>query len=85
MKIKDKLIIKHKDDTIKEMVYISSTQNQHLFSEEKDIVGVDSSAILWAGEVGTTKFLPIKKKHDFIKIDENTWSLDIEPINSNDL
>lgn len=55
MKIKDKLIIKHKDNTIKEMVYISSTQNQHLFSEEKDIVGVDSSAILWAGEVGDRK------------------------------
>jgi hypothetical protein len=41
--------------------------------------------VLWSGEVGATAFTPIKKKHNFIQLDENYWELDIEPIESGDL
>jgi hypothetical protein len=81
----DKLIIKHGDKTIKEMVYLASTQTQHLFSNEVDLVGPDKKAVLWAGNVGTTSFIPIKKKHNYKQINENTWELDLEPIDSGDL
>ena len=81
----DKLIIKHKDVTIKEMIYLASTQTQHLFSDKINLVGPEKQATLWVGDVGTTEFLPIKKKHNFIQVNENTWELDFEPIERNDL
>ena len=85
MKIKDRLIIKHQSQIVKEMVYLASTQTQHLFSETGDLVGINEKAILWAGDIGTSKFLPIKKKHNFKQINENTFELDVEPIDSDDL
>ena len=85
MKLKDKLIIKHKDEIVKEMVYMASTQTQHLFSSIEDLVGINDTAVLWAGDTGAKKFLPINKKHNFIQINETTCELDIEPIDKNDL
>jgi hypothetical protein len=85
MKIKDILIIKHGNNVVKEMVYLASTQTQHLFSDIENLVGVNKKAILWAGDVGATKFLPIKKKHNFIQVNENKWELNVEPIEVDDL
>jgi hypothetical protein len=85
MKTKDILIIKHGDNIVKEMIYMASTQTQYLFSDIENLVGVNDKAILWAGDVGTTKFLPIKKKHNFIQVNENNWELDVESIESGDL
>jgi len=85
MKLKDKLLIKHGSKLVYEMVYIASTQTQHLFSKPENLVGITEKAVLWSGEVGATAFTPIKKKHNFIQLDENYWELDIEPIESGDL
>ena len=85
MNKKDKLILKHKDVTFQEMVYLASTQTQHLFSKESDLVGVNQQAVLWAGDIGTTQFFAIKKKHNFIQLNETTWELDINPIEKDDL
>lgn len=85
MKFKDTVIIKHGDEVIKTFVYLTSNQTQHLFSEVSDLVGANEKAILWVGEIGTTRFLPIKKEHNYKQINENTWELDVEPIKSGDL
>jgi hypothetical protein len=85
MNKKDKLLIKHKDTTVQEMVYIASTQTQYLFSKESDLVGIEEKAILWAGDIGTTRFLPIKKKHNFIQLNETTWELNVDIIEKDDL
>ena len=85
MKLKDKLLIKHGNEVVYEMVYMSSTQTQHLFSKPEHLVGPEEKAILWCGEVGTRSFTPIKKKHAFKQLKENEWELDIEPIEAGDL
>ena len=85
MKTKDVLIIKHGTNVVKEMIYLASTNTQHLFSNVEDLVGVNEKAILWVGDVGTTKFLPIKKKHNFKQVNENDWELDVAPIETDDL
>lgn len=85
MKLKDTLLIKHGNKVVVEMLYIASTQTQHLFSKPENIVGITEKAVLWSGEVGTTSFIPIKKKHNFIQLDKGSWELDIEPIESDDL
>jgi hypothetical protein len=79
MKLKDTLIIKHKDKEISKMIYIASTKTQHLFSKPESIVELSD------GEVGAIEFTPIKKKHNFVQVEENTWELDMEPIDKNDL
>ena len=85
MKTKDILIIKHGSDVVKEMVYLASTQTQHIFSNIEDLVGVNEKAILWVGDIGTIGFVPIKKKHNFIQVAEKTWELDVEPIVEGDV
>ena len=85
MKIKDKLVIKHKDRLVTEMVYMASTKTQHLFSKPESIVGSGQNCILWNGEIGAVEFTPIKIKHNFVQVNEDTWELDIEPIDGNDL
>jgi hypothetical protein len=85
MKLKDRLIVKHKDTVIDELVYMASVQTQHLFSKPENIVGPDQKAILWCGDVGTTSMIPIKTKHNFIQLEEGLWELDVEPIEKGDL
>ena len=85
MKIKDKLIIKHKDSLVTEMVYMASTKTQHLFSKSESIVGPGQDCILWNGEIGAVEFLPIKIKNNFVQVNEDTWELDVEPIDKKDL
>lgn len=85
MKIKDKLLIKTGDETVMKLVYITSIQTQHFFSKPEDIVHPPNEAILWVGDIGVTSFIPIKKKHNFIQLNDDTWELDVEPIEMNDL
>ena len=85
MKTKDILIVKHINDPVMELVYMASTQTQHLFSKKENIVNGDEKAILFVSDIGTTSLIPINKKHNFIQLDENTWELDIEPIDKDDL
>ena len=85
MKLKDILTLKHRDIEISKMIYMASTETQHLFSKPESIVGLGEKAILWSGEVGAVEFTPIKKKHNFVQVEENTWELDFEPIDKNDL
>jgi hypothetical protein len=79
MKLKDTLIVKHKDKEIFKMIYMASTETQHLFSKPESIVELSD------GEVGAIEFTPIKKKHNFVQLEENLWELDMELINKNDL
>ncbi len=85
MKIKDTLIVKHGDKVMFEMIFMGSTQTQHLFSKLEDIVKPGEDAILWNEGVGTLSFIPIKNKHNFIQLEENKWELDVEPIEEGDL
>ncbi len=85
MKLKDRLFIKHGINIIFEMVYMGSTQTQHLFSKPEHLVGPEEKAVLWCGEVGATSFTPIKKKHAFKQLKESEWELDVEPIEEGDL
>jgi hypothetical protein len=79
MKLKDILTLKHKDKELSKMIYIASTKTQHLFSKPESIVELSD------GEVGVIEFTPINKKHNFVQVEENTWELDMEPIDKNDL
>jgi hypothetical protein len=91
MKLKDKLIVKHKDTYVDEFIYIASTGTQHLFTRESKIVNSLEScsstegAILYVGSIAVTWFVPINKKHNFVQTGLNTWELDIEPIDKDDL
>ena len=79
MKLKDILTLKHKDKELSKMIYIASTKTQHLFSKPESIVELSD------GEMGAIEFTPIKKKHNFVQVNENTWELDMESIDQNDL
>lgn len=85
METNNKLLVTIGDKTIMEMVYIASTQTQHLFSRPEDIVHSRNEAVLWGEEIGTKSFIPIRKEHDFIQLDETTWTLDIEKIDKHEL
>lgn len=86
MEINNKLLVTIGDKTIMEMVYIASTQTQHLFSRPEDIVYPPNEAVLWGENgIGTTSFISIKKEHNFIQLDQNTWTLDIEKIDKHEL
>ena len=86
MKPKDKLLIKHGNDLVMELYYLTSIQTKHFFCKEEDIVGKGQQGIIWINEdYGSSAFIPIKKKHSFIQIDQTTWELDVEPIDIGDL
>ena len=86
MKINDKLLINHGDDNVMELIYMGWNQTQYLFSKPDNIVHFPEKAVLWATyDMGTTEFISIKKEHNFIQLSENTWELNIEPIEMNDL
>lgn len=86
MKTNNKLLIKTGNEVVMEMVYIASTQEQHLFSKLENVVYPPDKAVLWGDNgIGTTSFVPIRKKHNYIKLDDDTWELDVEPINVGDL
>lgn len=85
MQLRDKLKVKRRDKVVLNMVYVASTQTQHLFSKPESIVEVEEKAVIWNEGVGAVEFIPIKKKHNFIQVDENTWELDIELIDKDDL
>lgn len=82
MKLKDTVTIKYKDQVLEQLVYLSSTQTQDLFSKEEYLVGPDQEAVLWIGEVGVTSFYTMRKGHDYRQIAENEWEWDIEPLES---
>ena len=90
MKIKDKILLKHGDNIFDEVFYISETTTQYLLTSEKNIVDISDSddiegVILVSGNIGVTKFTPVKKLHNFVRVDENTYELDIEPIEQGNL
>lgn len=85
MKTNDKLLIKEGDKSVMELIYITSTHTQHLFSKPEHIVHPPDKAILWVNDTGTVEFFPVRKEHNFIQLSENTWELDIEPIEKDNL
>jgi uncharacterized radical SAM superfamily protein len=85
MKLKDTLVVKHGNVIIEEMIYLASTEKQHLFTLKENIVKTGEKATIIAGDIGAKSFIPIKKKHNFIQIDSDKWELDVEFIDINDL
>ena len=67
------------------MVYVSETKEQYLLTERHDILDSSEEAILMAGDMNVKTFLPVKKIHNFIKLDETTYELDVEPIEAGTL
>ena len=85
MKNRDSLIIKHKDKIVDVLICMESTHKQYLFCKPKHIVGTYDNSTLWVEDIGSSRFLPINKKHNFVEVYDGIWELDIEPIDKNDL
>lgn len=85
MKLLDKVNITHSGNFVTQLIYVAETKNQYLLSKPENIVSKGEKAILFNGDTAATEFLPIKKIHNFIQVDEDLYELDIEPINESDL
>ena len=70
---------------VKRMLYIGEVKLQYLLMKEEDIAGADDMALLRVGVVRAKAFNPIRKKHNFVQVDENTYSLEISNIDAKDL
>ena len=85
MEKRDKILFKIDGEVIKEFIYVSETQTQYLLSMEEKIVEEASEAVLGDNDLKVSSFWPIKKKHNFVKINDNIWELDCTHIEADDL
>lgn len=86
MKLKDAVIFKKGDKKIFELYYVTENENEYFFINKDDIIDISQHILLWEKYGLTASSLtPVKKKHNFKKINETTYELDIENIKWGDL